>query len=228
MGFNRLVDRRIDAANPRTAEPRPAGGAGHARRRSPCSSAASAALLVLAAWQLNPLALALSPRRARHPLPLLLHQAVHLGLPPGPRPLARRRAAGRLDRGARRRRGHAAPARRRRCSSGWPGSTCSTPSRTWTSTAGRASSRSRPASASCGALWISALLHALMLALLALLPRVYPPGLGPGFWVGWAGCLAPDRLPALGGPAGRPVAPERRLLHRQRRPLGLALRHDGA
>jgi 4-hydroxybenzoate polyprenyltransferase len=47
------------------------------------------------------------------------------------------------------------------------------------------------------ALWISALLHAVMLGLLALLPRVYlgsglgsGPGLGLGFWIGWAGCLA--------------------------------------
>jgi 4-hydroxybenzoate polyprenyltransferase len=40
-----------------------------------------------------------------------------------------------------------------------------------------------------GSLWISALLHALMLGLLALLPRIYP-GLGLGFWAGWLGCLA--------------------------------------
>jgi 4-hydroxybenzoate polyprenyltransferase len=39
-----------------------------------------------------------------------------------------------------------------------------------------------------GALWLSGLLHLSMLVLLALLPRLYP-GLGTGFWVGWAGCL---------------------------------------
>jgi 4-hydroxybenzoate polyprenyltransferase len=45
-------------------------------------------------------------------------------------------------------------------------------------------------------LWISAGLHAGVLALLALLPRVYlpgspgSPGLGAWYWVGWAGCLA--------------------------------------
>ena len=60
MGFNRLVDRKIDAANPRTA-----------RRALPAGLvspgavalfvAASAALLIVAAWQLNRLALALSP-----------------------------------------------------------------------------------------------------------------------------------------------------------------------
>jgi 4-hydroxybenzoate polyprenyltransferase len=60
MGFNRLVDRSIDARNPRTAtRALPAG------RLSPGAVrafvAASLALLVLAAWRLNPLALALSP-----------------------------------------------------------------------------------------------------------------------------------------------------------------------
>jgi len=60
MGFNRLADRSIDAANPRTSSRAlPAGLV------SPAAVAlfvaASAALLVLAAWQLNPLALALSP-----------------------------------------------------------------------------------------------------------------------------------------------------------------------
>jgi 4-hydroxybenzoate polyprenyltransferase len=60
MGWNRLVDRRIDAANPRTA-----GRALPAGAVSPGFVAgfvaASAALMVVAAWRLNPLALALSP-----------------------------------------------------------------------------------------------------------------------------------------------------------------------
>src|SRR6476659_3851519 len=60
MAFNRLADRRIDAANPRTASRAiPAGLV------SPAAVAVftvvSAAVLVLAGWQLNPLALALSP-----------------------------------------------------------------------------------------------------------------------------------------------------------------------
>jgi len=60
MGFNRLVDRRIDAANPRTAaRDLPAG------RVSALGAAVfvilSCAVLVLAAWRLNPLCLALSP-----------------------------------------------------------------------------------------------------------------------------------------------------------------------
>ncbi len=60
MAFNRLVDRRIDAANPRTA-----GRALPAGLVTPAAVAAfilaSAALLALAAWELNPLAFALTP-----------------------------------------------------------------------------------------------------------------------------------------------------------------------
>ena len=60
MGFNRLADRHIDAANPRTA-----GRALPAGRVSAVFVAvfvaASLALLILAAWRLNPLALELSP-----------------------------------------------------------------------------------------------------------------------------------------------------------------------
>jgi len=40
-----------------------------------------------------------------------------------------------------------------------------------------------------GALWISGLLHVVMLGLLAALPWVYPPGLGAAYWAGLAGCL---------------------------------------
>jgi len=60
MAFNRLVDRKIDAANPRTADRHiPAGavsvfGAG-------IFVLLSAALLMLAAWKLNPLCFRLSP-----------------------------------------------------------------------------------------------------------------------------------------------------------------------
>lgn len=60
MGFNRLVDREIDAANPRTAARElPLG------RISPGAVrvlvAISSAALILAAWRLNPLCFALSP-----------------------------------------------------------------------------------------------------------------------------------------------------------------------
>ena len=60
MGFNRLVDRDVDAANPRTAArelPRGLISPGAVRVLIAISSAA----LVLAAWQLNPLCFALSP-----------------------------------------------------------------------------------------------------------------------------------------------------------------------
>jgi 4-hydroxybenzoate polyprenyltransferase len=60
MAFNRLVDARIDAKNPRTAgRALPAGLVN--RGFVIVFTIVSAALLVFAAWQLNPLALALSP-----------------------------------------------------------------------------------------------------------------------------------------------------------------------
>lgn len=60
MAFNRLADREIDAANPRTrARALPAGLL--TPRWVAGFVVASCALLVLAAWRLNPLALALSP-----------------------------------------------------------------------------------------------------------------------------------------------------------------------
>src|SRR5258705_414767 len=40
------------------------------------------------------------------------------------------------------------------------------------------------------ALWVSALLHLGALLLLALLPRLYAPGLGAAYWLGVAGCAA--------------------------------------
>lgn len=60
MGFNRLADHSIDARNPRTAARElPSGRL--SRREVWVFVAASAAALVLAAWRLNPLCLALSP-----------------------------------------------------------------------------------------------------------------------------------------------------------------------
>lgn len=60
MAFNRLVDHRIDAANPRTAMRELPSGA---LQRTPVLvfTLATAGLLVLAAWQLNDLCLKLSP-----------------------------------------------------------------------------------------------------------------------------------------------------------------------
>jgi 4-hydroxybenzoate polyprenyltransferase len=60
MAFNRLVDRRIDARNPRTQEPRAAGGV-----LTPLSVAvlvlAASTAFVLSAWMLNPLCAKLAP-----------------------------------------------------------------------------------------------------------------------------------------------------------------------
>ncbi len=60
MAFNRLVDRRHDAANPRTADRHlPRGTVSVAG--AAVFTLLSATLLVVAAWRLNPLCLALSP-----------------------------------------------------------------------------------------------------------------------------------------------------------------------
>jgi 4-hydroxybenzoate polyprenyltransferase len=60
MAFNRLVDRKIDAANPRTADRHLPAGTVSARGAG-LFVLLSAALLVLAAWMLNPLCFYLSP-----------------------------------------------------------------------------------------------------------------------------------------------------------------------
>jgi len=55
----------------------------------------------------------------------------------------------------------------------------------------RSGLHSIPASIGVGpSLWVSGLFHVGMLALLAALPRIYPPGLGWGYWLGLAGCAA--------------------------------------
>jgi 4-hydroxybenzoate polyprenyltransferase len=188
MGFNRLADRHIDAANPRTAtRALPAG------RVSPTAVslfiAASAALLVLAAWRLNPLALYLSPLA----LVILLGYSytkrftwgahLVLGLALSGAPLGAWIAV----------RGDvtAAPLLLAGAVLCW--------------TAGfdvlyalqdlefdrRRGLYSIPARFGvAGALWLSGLLHAVMLVLLALLPTFYEPGLGWPYGVGWLGCLA--------------------------------------
>jgi 4-hydroxybenzoate polyprenyltransferase len=201
MGWNRLVDRRIDAANPRTA-----GRALPAGQVTPAFVAgfvaASAALLVVAAWQLNPLALALSPVALAV---VLLYSytkrftwASHLvlGLALAGAPLGAWIAV-RGDVGA-------------------PPLVLGAAVLLWV--AGfdvlyalqdldfdrRAGLFSVPARFGVrGSLGISALLHAAMLLLLGWLPRLYQapgppgppgspgsPGLGLAYWVGWAGCLA--------------------------------------
>lgn len=188
MGFNRLVDRRIDAANPRTAmRALPAG------LLTPWAVglfvAASAALLAVAAWQLNPLALALAP------LALLIlfgysytkrfTWASHLvlGLALGGAPLGAWIAV----------RGDVAPTPLLLAGAVllWVAGFDVLYALQDLEFDRRSGLFSIPARfGPVPALWLSALLHAAMLALLALLPRVYPPGLGAAFWVGWLGCLA--------------------------------------
>lgn len=188
MGFNRLVDRHIDAANPRTAGralPR-----GEVRPKAVVLFVAlSAALFVFAAWRLNPLSFALSPVA----LVLVLgysytkrftwasHVVLGLGLACAP-------VGGWIAV-----RGDLAPAPL----------VLFAAVATWVAGfdvlyalqdedfdrgAGLHSIPARFGTA--GALWLSAALHLATLVLLALLPRAYPPGLGLAYGVGWAGCFA--------------------------------------
>jgi 4-hydroxybenzoate polyprenyltransferase len=60
MGFNRLVDARIDALNPRTAMREIPRGA-MSMREAAWFVAVSSAAFVFASWRLNPVCLALSP-----------------------------------------------------------------------------------------------------------------------------------------------------------------------
>jgi 4-hydroxybenzoate polyprenyltransferase len=60
MGFNRIVDREIDAINPRTKMREIPSGALSTRAASIAVGVASA-LFIVAAWQLNPLCLYLAP-----------------------------------------------------------------------------------------------------------------------------------------------------------------------
>ena len=188
MGFNRLADRTIDAANPRTASRAlPAG------LLTPgfvlLFVLASAALLVLAAWRLNPLALALAP------LALLIlfgysytkrfTWASHLilGLSLSGAPLGAWIAV----------RGDVAPTPFLLAGAVllWVAGFDVLYALQDLDFDRRAGLFSIPARfGTVRALWLSALFHAAMLALLALLPRVYPPGLGAWYWLGWLGCLA--------------------------------------
>ena len=187
MGFNRLVDRTIDAANPRTADR--ALPTGHVTPTFVgLFVVASCLVLVFAASRLNPLALALTPfallillgysysKRFTHWSHLVLGLAL-AGAPVGAWVAVR-------------------------------GDIASTPlvlagavllwvagfdvlyalqDREFDLGAGLHSVPVR--FGEVAALWISGLLHLGMLLLLALLPGIYPPGLGLGYWVGFAGCM---------------------------------------
>lgn len=187
MGFNRLADRHIDAANPRTAaRALPAGLVTPAAVA--LFVAASALLLLVAAWQLNPLALALSPVA----LAILLAYsytkrftwASHLvlGLSLGGAPLGAWIAV----------RGDvtAVPLLLTAAVLLWvAGFDILYALQDLDFDRGRGLHSIPVRFGVVGALWLSAALHALMLALLALLPRHYP-GLGAAYWLGLAGCLA--------------------------------------
>ena len=187
MSFNRWADRDFDAQNPRTADRAlPAGRVSSGF--VVVFTVASCALLVLAAWQLNPLALALSPLALlillgysfTKRLTFLSHLVLGLALAGAPL-------------GA------------------WiavRGDVTSTPVvlalavLCWV--AGfdvlyalqdmdfdrRSGLHSIPVRfGERGALIISATLHLFMIVLLTLLPSTYLPGLGAIYWVGVAGCV---------------------------------------
>lgn len=188
MGFNRLADRRIDVVNPRTIDRAlPAGEV------TPSFVSlfvlVSLALMVIAAWRLNPLALRLSPIAILVILgysytkrfTALSHFVLGLGLSAAP--LGAWIAV----------RGDIRPTP----------VTLAFAVLLWV--AGfdvlyalqdmehdrHAGLHSIPAAV--GVKWtliVSSFLHLGMLALLAALPTLYSPGLGTFYWVGVAGCLA--------------------------------------
>jgi 4-hydroxybenzoate polyprenyltransferase len=188
MGFNRLVDREIDAENPRTAtRALPAGLL--APGFVAAFVAAALALLVVAAWRLNPLCVKL----VLVAIPVLLGYSytkrftwlahLTLGVALGGAPLGAWIAVT----------GAFAPA-----PFALAGAVV-----TWVAgfdvlyaLQDEAFDRARglhsiPAKfGAVPALWISGALHLATLALLASLPALYPPGLGLVYWIGWAGCAA--------------------------------------
>jgi 4-hydroxybenzoate polyprenyltransferase len=186
MAFNRLVDRRFDAANPRTA-----GRALPAGQVSPAFVAgfvvASSALLLLAAWRLNPLTLAFAPVALAVILlysytkrfTALCH--VVLGVALAGAPLGAWIAV----RGA----FAATPLLLAAAVACWVAGFDVLYALQDVDFDRRQGLRSIPARLGVrGALWVSGLLHLAMLALLTALPAVYDGPLGAGYWTGVAGC----------------------------------------
>jgi 4-hydroxybenzoate polyprenyltransferase len=188
MAFNRLADRRLDAENPRTA--------GRALPRGEVTVgfvaafvAASAAAFLLAAWQLNRLTLQLAPGA----LAVLLGYSytkrfttfshLVLGLALAGAPVGAWIAVrGEVS---------ATPLLLGAAVLLWVGGFDTLYALQDREFDLRRGLHSIPARfGERAALWISGLLHAGTLVLLALLPRTYEAGLGAAFWVGWAGCLA--------------------------------------
>ena len=187
MGFNRLVDREIDAANPRTADRAlPAGQVSASFVAAFIIS--SVALFLVAAWRLNPLALALAPGILvvlfgySYTKRFTAGSHLVLGLALGLAPLGAWIAV--------------------------TGAFAPTPLvltgvvLLWVAgfdvlyalqdlehdrAVGLYSIPARVGETA--ALWISGLFHLAMLGLLVWLPRLYP-GLGPIYWLGVAGCAA--------------------------------------
>ena len=186
MGFNRLADRDLDAANPRTAT-----RALPARLVTPAFVAlfvaAALALLLVAAWRLNPLCLKLAPLAI---LVLLGYSyakrvtaASHLllGLALAGAPLGAWVAVT----------GSFAPAPFVLAGAvlTWVGGFDVLYALQDEAHDRRVGLHSIPARfGAVAALWISGALHVATLALLALLPEVYPGGLGAIYWIGVAGC----------------------------------------
>ena len=188
MGFNRLVDRRIDAENPRTAD-----------RALPAGRVsvgfvmffvlASCLVLTVAAWALNPLALKLAPVAIAiilgYSYTKRFTSASHLvlGLALSGAPLGAWIAV----------RGDvtAAPLALAGAVLLWVAGFDVLYALQDAEFDRRRGLHSIPARfGTVGALWISGVLHVGMLGLLILLPSLYPGGLGAAYWVGVAGCAA--------------------------------------
>jgi 4-hydroxybenzoate polyprenyltransferase len=188
MGFNRLADRRLDAENPRTADRAlPTGQV--TPRFVLLFVVAACALLVLAAWRLNPLALKLSPLA----LVILLGYSytkrftawshLVLGLALSGAPLGAWIAV----------RGEISPAPLALAGAVllWVAGFDVLYALQDLEFDRRRGLYSVPVRfGETGALVVSGLLHLGMLALLAWLPALYRPGLGAGWWLGVAGCAA--------------------------------------
>lgn len=188
MAFNRLVDRKIDSKNPRTAQRAlPAGEV------SPAFVSvfivASIGVFFLAAWRLNPMTLKLSLVA----LPVLLGYSytkrftalshLVLGLALAGAPLGAWVAV----------RGEfaAAPVLLAGAVLLWVAGFDVLYALQDVDFDRESGLHSIPARlGESGALWVSGAFHFGMLVLLVLLPRFYEPGLGWAYWVGVSGCVA--------------------------------------
>jgi len=188
MGWNRLADRELDAANPRTrTRALPAGLVTPAFVA--LFVAASLALLVVAAWRLNPLCLALSPAAIAVLLGYSYTKrftwAAHLvlGLALAGAPLGAWIAV----RGA----VEATPLLLAAAVLTWVAGfdvLYALQDEAHDRAAGLFSIPARFGARA--ALAISVALHLMTLGFLGALPFAYRPGLGAAYWVGFAGCAA--------------------------------------